>query len=120
MAKHFKRGTPESEEDKAHQAFIRHLFEQEVDAGNVEADLLGGEMFDLLNGEVELVLPDGRLFRLYTVDVAQGDTRVVIDDYHPEEDAVVTVDEFDIVTDPDHPHVLQMEEEMRGQDLPTE
>lgn len=59
----------------------------------------------LSNGDVELAAEDGQLFRLYVVLDEDGH-RLIVDDYHPDEDADVKVDAGGQILEPfDDPEV---------------
>lgn len=105
MPKFYKRGTPEDPllARSARDIRTEISFPQNHDA--LLAEFGEYTLHDLLNGEVELESEQGSLFRCYLIR-DEDERRVVVDDYHPEEDADVKVDGFgNILGDIDDPEI---------------
>lgn len=100
MAKFYKRGEPVTEELKQQVEAIRR--EEELDHNRLALQNEFGNytLHDLENGEVELAAEDGTLYRLYLVQSSPTHVNLVVDDYHPEEDADGKVDRFGFITTP--------------------
>lgn len=106
MAKFYKRGEPATDELKAQAAFIRDLSQRPENADALSGEFGDYKLHDLVNGEVELEAEDGYQYRMYFVYDAPGSTRLVVDDYHPEEDADKLVDAAGNLLEPyDDPEV---------------
>ena len=94
MAKFYKRGEPISDELKAQVAEIRREYDLDHNRLALEMEFPGHTLHDLKSGEVELAAEDGNLYRLYLVQSSPTHVNLVVDDYHPEEDADVKVDAY--------------------------
>lgn len=87
MAKKFKRGKPDGSADLERQKVCRDL--TTTYSAELRNEFGDYKLYNLVNGEIELVSERGEEFRLYYVveGVGRGSERLIIDDYHPEEDA---------------------------------
>lgn len=107
MAKFYQRGEPATEELRKQAQDVRDTaaLPENHDALRLE---FGEEyqLHDLVNGDLELEAESGDLFRCYIVFTSTEDFRLVIDDYHPEEDAHRQVDAYGQILEPyDDPEV---------------
>jgi hypothetical protein len=99
MPKQFPRGKPDGEMAVVNNLTIRNLFARD----KAEMDSMypaGFELHDLVNGEVELVSGEDVL-RCYSQPVEEGYVALIIDDYHPDDDANMMVDDVGNILNPE-------------------
>lgn len=94
MAKFYKRGEPVTPELQQQVEAIRREYDLDHNRITLETEFPNHTLHDLENGEVELAAEDGSLYRLYLVRSAVDHVNLVVDDYHPEEDADVKVNAY--------------------------
>ena len=101
MDKFYKRGEPPTDELRTEALAV--LQEIVVERDTLYNEFGEFETFVLESGDVELVADNGDLFRCYIAryldSTDREERRLIVDDYHPDEDASVQVDAFGNITE---------------------